>query len=76
MWVERIYDMAYAVTDEKNHEEEMIEKIHLLLKGVDVEKMTREKLEKLLCESALIGQRQGFADGFRFLARLILEVVI
>ena len=75
MLIENIYDKVYVAMDEETAKDDAVisEKIHAFIGEVDLESLTQEKFEMLLCHAGVIGQRQGFVRGFHIFARLLVE---
>ena len=77
MWLEKIYDLVYSEKEEEidKQDEALVERLNILLTGVGEESVSKDELERLMGEAVLLGERQGFLNGVRFLAELCLEVI-
>ena len=77
MWLEKIYDLVYSEKEEEidKQDEALVERLNILLTGVGEESVSKDELERLMGEAVLLGERQGFLNGVRFLTELCLEVI-
>lgn len=78
MLIEKIYQEVYAKLEEDTQEDDlrMGEQLADLAEGITWDQLNQEKLEDLLCEAALIGQKRGFVSGVRFWSKLIVEILV
>lgn len=76
MLLEQIYDKVYAETDEiRKGDHEISNQLMPLIESADLEVITREEFVELVCRACAVGEREGFASGARFLAKLVCEAL-
>lgn len=77
MIIEQIYEKVYADSEKVADDDlTMSEGMGVLLEETNMDTLDKEKLGLLLCKAGLIGQKQGFIRGFRFVVQMIAEAVL
>lgn len=76
MLIKKIYKQVYAKMQEETGADDLVMSDRLsALIGTPIEELDKERLELLLCNAVIIGQEQGFVNGFRFCIRLLSEAL-
>ena len=77
MLIEKIYNKVYVEMEHKTQEDDfsMSNKLNILVEETRLEELDKEELGLLLCKACVIGQKQGFIDGWKFVFQLLGESV-
>lgn len=75
MLIEKIYNKVYVEMKDKTQEDDfsISDKLDILVEETRLEELDKEKLGLLLCKACVIGQEQGFIDGWKFVFQLLVE---
>lgn len=76
MLLGKIYDTVCTPMYEDIRDSAVSEKLRLLMDGMDAEKMDEAQITDKICQGAIIGQKEGFIRGIRFMAEFICEALI
>ncbi len=75
MLIEKIYNKVYVEMEHKTQGDDfsMSNKLNILVEETGIEELDKEKLGLLLCKACVIGQKQGFISGWKFVFQLLGE---